>query len=281
VTDQLDLLNGGNIGATQAQIRFADSTDAATKALKDNGLSTNLNEASGRKNTSAILDAVQAARDHASAVADQTHSVEAGDEAFRNDIGTLQALLAKAGLTKDQIASLASQFWNFPPDIHRSVTVDTSHAFSALSSLVNVASTFNKLKGLGGDYKEGGVPVRHFAVGGSGQVRGAGSDTSDDIPAMVSNTEYIQRGAAVRAAGLEVMDNLNNLNLKGAYQALGKRIGAGPEVVAVGGGGGGLVVNVTVGALLSTKGEIKRAVQEAVLQNNLRNVQNGLSVTTT
>jgi hypothetical protein len=97
---------------------------------------------------------------------------------------------------------------------------------------------------------------------------------------MASATEYVERGAAVRAAGVEVMDHLNNLNLKGAYSALGKRIGAGPDVVTVG-GGGGLVVNVTVGNLLSTKGEIKRAVQEAVLQNNLRNVQNGLSVTTT
>jgi hypothetical protein len=153
LTDQLDLLNGGNINATQAQIRFADSSDAATKSLKDNGLSLNLAEGAGRKNTSAIIDAVQAARDHASAVADQTHSVEAGDQAFRNDINTLQGLLAKAGLTKDQIADLAKQFWNFPPDIHRTVTVDTSHAFSALSSLVNVASTFNKLKGL----KTGGL----------------------------------------------------------------------------------------------------------------------------
>jgi TP901 family phage tail tape measure protein len=283
LTDQLDLLNGGNINATQAQIRFADSSDAATKSLKDNGLSLNLAEGAGRKNTSAIIDAVQAARDHASAVADQTHSVEAGDQAFRNDINTLQGLLAKAGLTKDQIADLAKQFWNFPPDIHRTVTVDTSHAFSALSSLVNVASTFNKLKGLKtgglvGHYAEGGQ-IQHFP--GGGLVHGGGSDTSDDVPIMASATEYVERGAAVRAAGVEVMDHLNNLNLKGAYSALGKRIGAGPDVVTVGGGGGGLVVNVTVGNLLSTKGEIKRAVQEAVLQNNLRNVQNGLSVTTT
>lgn len=288
LTDQLDLLNGGNIGATQAQIRFADSTDAATKALADNGLNLNLNEASGRKNTSAILDAVQAARDHASAVADQTHSVEAGDEAFRNDINTLQGVLSKAGLTKDQIADLAKQFWNFPPDIHRSVTVDTSGAFSALSSLKsNINDTFNKLKGLGG-YRAGGL-IGHYADGGmiqhfpgGGLVHGGGSDTSDDVPIMASASEYVQNGAAVRAAGLEVMNYLNQRNLTAAYRALGERIGARPSVVAVGGGGGGgLTVNVYTGALISTKGEVKQAVQEAFLQNNLRNVQNGLSVTVT
>jgi hypothetical protein len=278
LTDQLDLLNGGNLNATTAQIRLADATDAASKSLADNGKTFDLNEVAGRKNTTAVIDAVQAARDHAAAVAEQTHSVEAGNTAFQNDIAALQGVLTKAGLTQGQIESLAKQFWNFPPDIHRSVTVDTSHAFSALSSLVDVASTFNRLKGLGGN-KEGGL-IGHFAEGGdvSGQVRGGGSDRSDDIPTMLSNTEYVHRSSAVRAAGLEVMDNLNNLNLQGAYRALGKRIGAGPDVVAVGGGGGGLVVNVTVGSLLSTKSEVKQAVQEAILQNNLRNVQNGLSV---
>lgn len=285
LTDQLDLLNGGNLEATSAQIRLADATDAAGKALADNGRSFDINEAAGRKNTTAVIEAVQAARDHASAVAEQTHSVDEGNEAFRRDIDALQGVLAKAGMTKDQIADLAKQFWNFPPDIHRTVTVDTSGAFSALSSLKNVADTFNRLKGLGG-YKGGGLiggyadggAIQHFP--GGGLVHGGGSDTSDDVPIMASASEYMQRGAAVRAAGLEVMDNLNNLNLRGAYQALGKRIGAGPDVVAVG-GGGGLVVNVYTGPQLSTKGEVKKAVQEAILQNNLRNVQNGLSVSTT
>lgn len=281
LTDQLDLLNGGNLNATTAQIRLADATDAASKSLADNGKSFDLNEVSGRKNTTAVIEAVQAARDHASAVAEQTHSVEAGDEAFKNDIAALQGVLTKAGLTKDQIESLAKQFWNFPPDIHRTVTVDTGIAYTGLSSLVNIASTFNKLKGLGG-YKEGGL-IRHFAEGGdvSGQVRGGGSDQSDDVPTMLSNTEYVQKSAAVRAAGVPVMDALNNLQLSKAYGLLGRKIGASPGVVAVGGGGGGMVVNISVGALLSTKDDIRRAVQEAVLQNNLRNVQNGLSVSTT
>lgn len=281
LTDQLDLLNGGNLNATTAQIRLADATDAASKSLADNGKSFDLNEVSGRKNTTAVIDAVQAARDHASAVAEQTHSVEAGNEAFKNDIAALQGVLTKAGLTKDQIESLAKQFWNFPPDIHRTVTVDTGIAYTGLSSLVNIASTFNKLKGLGG-YKAGGL-IGHFAEGGdvSGQVRGGGSDQSDDVPTMLSNTEYVQKSAAVRAAGVPVMDALNNLQLSKAYGLLGRKIGASPGVVAVGGGGGGMVVNISVGALLSTKDDIRRAVQEAVLQNNLRNVQNGLSVSTT
>jgi hypothetical protein len=281
LTDQLDLLNGGNLNATTAQIRLADATDAASKSLADNGKSFDLNEAAGRKNTTAVIDAVQAARDHASAVAEQTHSVDEGNEAFKRDIDALQGVLSKAGLTQTQIEGLAKQFWNFPPDIHRTVTVDTGIAYTGLSSLVNIASTFNKLKGLGG-YKAGGL-IGHFAEGGdvSGQVRGGGSDQSDSVPTMLSNTEYVQKSAAVRAAGVPVMDALNNLQLSKAYSLLGRKIGASPGVVAVGGGGGGLVVNVTVGSLLSTKDDIRRAVQEAVLQNNLRNTQNGLSVSTT
>lgn len=44
---------------------------------------------------------------------------------------------------------------------------------------------------------------------------------------------------------------------------------------------GGVTINITTGALLSTKADIKEAVQEAFLQNGMRNVQSGLNFVTT
>jgi tape measure domain-containing protein len=51
-------------------------------------------------------------------------------------------------------------------------------------------------------------PVPQFATGG--QVRGPGSGTSDSIPALLSNGEYVIRAAAVRKLGKGYLDMINN-----------------------------------------------------------------------
>jgi hypothetical protein len=48
---------------------------------------------------------------------------------------------------------------------------------------------------------------KNFASGGS--VSGPGSGTSDSIPAMLSNGEYVVRAGAVKAIGVDTLDQLN------------------------------------------------------------------------
>lgn len=48
-----------------------------------------------------------------------------------------------------------------------------------------------------------------------GPVFGPGTGTSDDIPVMVSNGEYVVRAGAVRKLGLGVMDYINNIDRRG------------------------------------------------------------------
>ncbi len=52
------------------------------------------------------------------------------------------------------------------------------------------------------------APLPQFATGG--QVRGPGSGTSDSIPALLSNGEYVIRAAAVRKLGKGYLDLINN-----------------------------------------------------------------------
>lgn len=52
------------------------------------------------------------------------------------------------------------------------------------------------------------VPVDGYATGG--MVRGRGTGTSDSIPAMLSNGEYVIRAAAVRALGRGYLDRINS-----------------------------------------------------------------------
>jgi TP901 family phage tail tape measure protein len=48
-----------------------------------------------------------------------------------------------------------------------------------------------------------------FAAGG-GKITGPGTGTSDDIPAMLSNGEYVIRAKAVKALGVDTLDKMNH-----------------------------------------------------------------------
>lgn len=81
--------------------------------------------------------------------------------------------------------------------------------------------------GLVGRYASGGFP-RRFPIGGS--VAGPGSGTSDSIPAMISNGEFVIRASSVRKYGLPLMHQLNagRLTPAAGYSARpADRFGAG------------------------------------------------------
>jgi hypothetical protein len=59
-------------------------------------------------------------------------------------------------------------------------------------------------------FSSGGVV--NAATGGA--IRGPGTGTSDSIPAMLSNGEYVVRASAVKSYGVDFMNSLNNMTLK-------------------------------------------------------------------
>ncbi|MGW3330294.1 phage tail tape measure protein [Streptomyces rubiginosohelvolus] len=76
-------------------------------------------------------------------------------------------------------------------------------------------------RGEGGEskYARGGL-VRRYATGGpvyafpgGGPIVGPGTGTSDSIPALVSNGEYVVKAAAVRKYGVAMFDRLNAMRL--------------------------------------------------------------------
>jgi len=56
---------------------------------------------------------------------------------------------------------------------------------------------------------DGGGGPRDVAMATGGHIRGPGTGTSDDIPAMLSNGEYVIRANAVKTIGVSTLDRLN------------------------------------------------------------------------
>lgn len=80
------------------------------------------------------------------------------------------------------------------------------------------------------------------ALAGGGKVSGPGTSTSDSIPAMLSNGEYVIRASAVKNIGLNVLDHINSGRFKFAEGGLAGEgvstlpnidFGGGPATTAV------------------------------------------------
>ena len=110
-------------------------------------------------------------------------------------------------------------------------------ALSAAASAASVAlSAISATCGFGfGLFSRGGV----VQAAGGGSIVGAGSGTSDSIPAMLSNGEYVLTAAAVNRLGIPFLDKLNagdfpgysegGLVLAGAYTGGGNSSGGDSE----------------------------------------------------
>ena len=110
-------------------------------------------------------------------------------------------------------------------------------ALSAAASAASVAlSAISATSGFGfGLFSRGGV----VKAAGGGSIVGAGSGTSDSIPAMLSNGEYVLTAAAVNRLGIPFLDKLNagdfpgysegGLVLAGAYTGGGNSGGGDSE----------------------------------------------------
>jgi hypothetical protein len=88
----------------------------------------------------------------------------------------------------------------------------------------------------------------HLATGGS--VTGAGTGTSDSIPAMLSNGEYVLKADTVSKIGVPLLDAINSGRAvhSAAHYATGGLVGSDVGAVSAGSAGSGSSVSVSVNA---------------------------------
>ena len=95
-----------------------------------------------------------------------------------------------------------------------------------------------------------GGEVRNYQMGSFGGVRGPGTGTSDSIPAMLSNGEYVIRAASVQAVGVPMLDEINRMAMGG----LATRYDVGKKMImpsnTMGYNKGGTIQHYNVGGLV-------------------------------
>jgi len=232
--------------ADAAEIAYQRSLDAATQAIKDNGKTSrdhgktlDITTKKGQDNASALLDLKDAALRSAEANlknGDSAGKVTAALSGARAEFvktaqkmglskAAAEALATKYGYTKETVDNLNKSMGDTPKKVASKVEVETAAAKGAIT-VVNTALDFLDgrvvwvtVRAAVADAATAIQGIGRLVAGSTkkkangGPIYGPGSATSDSVPAMLSNGEYVIKAAAVQKYGLHFFDKANSMRL--------------------------------------------------------------------
>jgi hypothetical protein len=227
--------------AAEAVKKMREETDKATDAVNGNGTALDLTTPAGRT----ARDVLESIATKADTVAESMDTAGASTSSVKDAMATARAEFIQnaidMGLNEKAANALADSYGLIPEDIatevqikkdaeakakaeevrrtiglipenRRTVTV-LPNADSAIAAagrvrgaIVNIPETWTTTLIV---VDQNGNNRRLPAATG-GYIRGAGTGTSDSIPAMLSNGEYVIRAASVSRAGVALLDDLND-----------------------------------------------------------------------
>lgn len=175
----LDELTGAHVGMTEAESNFQAAVDRATESVTTNGATLDVNTEAGRANEAALREIrdttnalTVASRDNGDSVAEQTQTARRGREEFIR-------VARQMGLTEDAAEDLADEYLGIPSEVESQIRLAATGEWAAPSYAPN-----------SGQNAPAGSQAAFYAEGG--HVFGAGTATSDSIPAMLSNGEFVE-----------------------------------------------------------------------------------------
>ncbi len=211
-------LNAPAADVTHAQIAVIESAKTLAEGLRKQGVSFSLSTQAGRDNLNNLLSLTGGINDYGSALQEQGKSADVVRAAMLKERDALVDNLIKTGMAKDKAQGLVDKYLKIPAAAGAAETaidkvtaavkrVPTSKAITfSVAVRKGTAATADPKGGSGSGFSLPSSPL--FNASG-GPVSGPGTGTSDSIPAMLSNGEYVMRASAVDAIGI---DNLNTMN---------------------------------------------------------------------
>lgn len=232
------------VSADKAQADWQQAIDDATASVKENGKTVNkartelnLNTQAGRDNQAALIDLRDRAREVAEANLNQGDSVksvkaemaEAREEFVQvaRKMGlskkAAEELATQYGLTKGDVDNLNKALGETPKETKARVTAETAAAKTAISGIDAMLTALDKrhitvsvtaaVSDAVTDINNVGTLFGWKKRANGGLLNGPGTATSDSIPVLASNGEYVIKAAAVAKYGARFFDDLNAMRL--------------------------------------------------------------------
>jgi hypothetical protein len=212
VGDEADDAAGKVSALARAMNRFTGAADRQ-QALRD--WKRNVKDAIAKPSADAAYDAVEAFDRAFGSFKDGSKRQAAF---VAQNYADMKGIVAKSGLSETQQEQLLAPL-NAARDAARTL-LDELRALdgTTVSIGVNGVMTMPQYRPM--------APVQRAA---GGIVMGPGTATSDSIPALLSNGEYVVRASAVKALGVGTLDKLNRVR---DVEALPSLVGASAAVAA-------------------------------------------------
>jgi hypothetical protein len=280
LSQSLQQLGGNNLGLAQAQTGVASANNAAAASFKTNKDAIQGTSAAALANQQALQGAASAAIQHGQAVAQQSGSTEKATAAINADKSALEAQLRAQGQLTPAVLAYINTLYKIPPLKRTNIDANADAAAAKVRGLQTQINNIKqgKVPGVSADTATGAERIRTLqaqidALRGKtvqitvaqqqiglqsqrvrsatgGLIRGPGSGTSDSIPTMLSNGEYVINAAATRRhRGL-----LEAIN--GSRYATGGQVGTGPS--------SGGRMHITVGLTRDSDGNLQAYVRDIV-----------------
>ncbi|MCS6530492.1 phage tail tape measure protein [Curtobacterium flaccumfaciens] len=244
VANALRALTSPTLDAREAKRQFQAAVDGVTDSLKENGTTLDISSEKGRNNQSALDGIAQAAQNAAGSIFQQTGNQQSATAAMEQGRSELVKALGQYGITGQAAQDYANKIIGTPTDWattfqnnapeaasktsdyqqrlnalpkekRTQVNAATAQAQSAIQGVLNslglvqsktITITTNQVT-VASPSNTNGVFKNKKASGG--YISGPGTGTSDSIPAMLSNGEYVIRERSVSKYGTGFLDAVN------------------------------------------------------------------------
>jgi uncharacterized coiled-coil DUF342 family protein len=209
--DALQQLQGVQIDASEAQVRFQQAIADASAAITENGQTTDLTTEAGRKNVSALDDVAESGMRVVTAMQQAGGSTADLQTAMQTARDAYTQAAEAAGYSSDEAAHLADRMHLIPSEVSTDISAQ-DHASSVAKDVKNALDDVPPEKTVTiwtelGDWwsrtwrsmasAQDSVP--HHADGGP--ITGPGGPTDDDVLIAASNGEHMIPADEVRMAG--------------------------------------------------------------------------------
>ncbi|MDP9012846.1 MAG: phage tail tape measure protein [Pseudomonadota bacterium] len=254
VTDLLsgkyDNLNTKSQTLAQTQLAFNSDLLQVTASVRAHGSILDGDSAAATSNRNAIMQTAEAALRHSQNVYQSEVGTLGATRAMQDALGvqarSRQAFMdvaGAAGLSAQQAGAIYDKLVNLNgvKNPNKTVTVNNGQALQALSDvnralngvIVSAGVVTQYINGIGVAGARVGMKFATYSAAG-GEIRGPGTATSDSIPAMLSNGEFVINAAAY-AKNRAAVQALNEGRTDAALHALSNAFGHGAHKLAAGG----------------------------------------------
>jgi TP901 family phage tail tape measure protein len=204
------------LGLRGSSRSYEAALDDATKALKENGKTLDITSEKGRANEAALDAIASAAGDVLESMVASGKPISDVTAKFEQQRGALVNAAMSFGMTREAAEAYADSVLRIPDKQTTTIALTGVDAALAqvqrlrdyLAGLTNKTVTVRVDQVLGTTVQRG-LPGRVVEKASGGYVSGPGTGTSDSIPALLSNGEYVIRAASVAKVGVAALDRIN------------------------------------------------------------------------